>query len=230
MEMALPDGEILRRGAEAVLVRGSWLGRDAVYKVREIKAYRHPDLDARIRSERTASEARIIGSLVQAGLPVPCLYDVDLHAATIVMEYIPGRRLKDVVPTLETNVLHAILHRLGETIAAMHGIGLIHGDLTTSNVIIENEAGPGSIEFRVIDFGLSRHSESIEDRSVDLHLFKRVVTSTHASAFDDLFPPFMDGYRAWMEDARKSDQFRQIETRMRGIEIRGRYVQKKERQ
>jgi Kae1-associated kinase Bud32 len=231
MNMTLPKGVILRRGAEAVLIKGTWSGedgvtKDVVFKVREPKAYRHPDLDARLRSERTSIEGKIITSLWHAGLPVPRVFEVDLPAGTIVLEHVLGERLKDVVPSLGKSILQGMMHRIGEAVAAMHARDIIHGDLTTSNVIVVDAEGT---DFRIIDFGLSRHTSSVEDKSVDLHLFKRVVTSTHASAFDDLFPPFMDGYRVGMESAGKGEQFARIDARMQAIETRGRYVQKKKR-
>lgn len=224
----MPPGEVLRKGAEAILVKGEWLGREALFKVRTRKAYRIPQIDDKIRAERTVTEARILASLLDAGIPVPGLLDVHLKDATIVMELVRGARLKDVVAPLRGK-LARIFARIGAAVARMHGLDIIHGDITTSNIIYESALDSDDIAFRFIDFGLARHTSSVEDKSVDIHLFKRVITSTHAGDFERLFPPFMDGYKAHLEQHGRSGDFKKIERRLEQIETRGRYVEKSKR-
>ncbi len=224
----MPPGEVLRKGAEAVLVRGEWLGREALFKVRTRKAYRIPQIDDRIRAERTVTESRILASLLEAGIQVPGLLDVHLKDATIVMEFVHGARLKDVVAPMRGK-LASIFTQVGAGVARMHGLDIIHGDLTTSNIIYENAPDRGDVAFRFIDFGLARHTASVEDKSVDVHLFKRVITSTHAVDFERMFPPFMAGYEAHLEQQGRSGDFKKIERRLEQIETRGRYVEKGKR-
>ncbi|MEX2682838.1 MAG: Kae1-associated kinase Bud32 [Candidatus Sigynarchaeota archaeon] len=224
----VPAGEVLRKGAEAILVKAEWLGREALFKVRTRKAYRIPQIDDRIRAERTVTEARILASLLNAGIPVPGLLDVHLKEATIVMELVHGARLKDIVTPLRGK-LARIFAQIGTAVARIHELDIIHGDLTTSNVIYESPLDNDDIHFRFIDFGLARHTASVEDKSVDIHLFKRVITSTHAGDYERMFPPFMDGYKAHLERQGRSSDFKKIESRLEQIETRGRYVEKSKR-
>ena len=69
----------------------------------------------------------------------------------------------------------------------MHKYDIIHGDLTTSNFIINEN-------IYVIDFGLSFSSKRIEDKAVDLHLFKEILNSCHSSSFDKLLEQIYSGY------------------------------------
>ncbi len=225
---AVPPGEVLRKGAEAILVKGVWLGGEALYKVRTRKRYRIAEIDDRIRAERTVTEARILAALIEAGIPVPGLLDVQLKDATIVMEFVPGARLKDIVAPLRGK-LAGIFERIGAGVARMHDLDIVHGDLTTSNIIYESALDSDVIAFRFIDFGLARRTTSVEDKSVDIHLFKRVITSTHAGDFDLMFPPFMAGYKAHLDQQGRSGEFKKIERRLEQIETRGRYVEKSKR-
>lgn len=227
-QATMPNGEVLRKGAEAVLIKAEWLGKDALYKVRVPKQYRIPQIDDRIRNERTITESRILASLLEADIPVPALLEVDLKRATIVMEFIHGARLKDIVTPLRGK-LPAIFERVGAGVARMHDLDIIHGDLTTSNIIYESAFDSGDIAFKFIDFGLARRTASVEDKSVDIHLFKRVITSTHAGDYELMFPPFLAGYKAHLEGQGRSAEFKRVERRLEQIESRGRYVEKSKR-
>ncbi len=224
----LPAGEIIKKGAEAVLVKGMWLDQEALYKVRLPKTYRIPQIDAKLRVDRTITEARILGALLEAGIPVPGLLDVDAKGGIIVMEFIHGQRIKDMVSALQGK-LGPIFEKVGYLVAAIHELDIIHGDLTTSNIIYESKPDSEDISFTFIDFGLARHSTSIEDKSVDIHLFKRVITSTHASMYNAMFPPFMAGYKRFLEEQGRSTDFIKISRRLEQIESRGRYIEKSER-
>jgi len=229
ISIALPSGEIIRKGAEAILIKGPWFDHDeALYKVRVKKAYRLPAIDEKLRLERTVMEARILDTLFQAGIPVPGLLDVDVRGGLIVMEFIRGPRIKDVMEALASK-LSDVFENIGYTVARIHDLDIIHGDLTTSNIIYESDIDGDEIAFRFIDFGLARHATSIEDKSIDLHLFKRVITSTHASLFDAIFPRFMAGYGNFMEAHGKTSDFNKITKRLAQIETRGRYVEKTKR-
>jgi Kae1-associated kinase Bud32 len=103
----------------------------------------------------------------------------------------------------------------------LHKNHQIHGDLTTSNIIIEKN---GKNMF-FIDFGLSYNSSTREDMAVDLHLFKRVMTSTHGDFFEFIFPPFIEGYvnEYGIKEGTK------IVEEIEDIELRGRYIKKDKR-
>ena len=63
---------------------------------------------------------------------------------------------------------------MGKTINNVHDLGIIHGDLTTSNMIIRNDK-----QIVLIDFGLSYYKDSAEDKAVDLYVLERAFKSTH---------------------------------------------------
>ncbi|MFX0098335.1 MAG: Kae1-associated kinase Bud32 [Candidatus Hodarchaeota archaeon] len=226
--MDFPADNVFKKGAEATLYKGTWFSLPVLYKVRVKKAYRHPVLDEKIRSERTANESRIMENLLFNGIPVPCIYEVDVKDHYIVMEYMSGKRLKDVIPLMEEK-LEGIFMEIGKHVARMHDIGIIHGDLTTSNIIHYQEPGSNECKLTFIDFGLSKYSVNVEDKSVDIHLFKRVITSTHIEFFDQIFPAFLKGYEEILVKDGKREKFNQIIKRLEKIETRGRYVEKRKR-
>jgi N6-L-threonylcarbamoyladenine synthase/protein kinase Bud32 len=153
------DGTEEARGAEAVVT----IGTASVEKRRLAKRYRVPSLDARLIAERTRAEARIISLARRSGIPTPIIRDVT--GDTLVMERVEGPLLKEV-PT-PGNVREA-----GRMIGRLHAGGIIHGDLTTSNIIVRG----GTCV--LIDFGLSLVSSEIEHRGVDLHVFFQTLEST----------------------------------------------------
>ncbi|MHA1369287.1 MAG: Kae1-associated kinase Bud32 [Promethearchaeota archaeon] len=230
--MDIKNEQILKKGAEAILVKKDWMNRPALYKIRIKKNYRHPKLDKKIRKERTVSEARIMYNLLISSIPVPCLYEVDVENFYIVMEYIEGTRLKLILessPQARDLDLENLFKEIGAHVARMHEMNVIHGDITTSNIIIEPRKNFNGTNFRFIDFGLAKYSQEIEEKAVDLHLFKRVITSTHNAYFDKAFIPFLEGYRSF--HARKGNKSicEKIIHRIKEIETRGRYIEKEKR-
>jgi len=113
--------------------------------------------------------------------------------------------------------------KIGNSIAILHKNGHIHGDITTSNLIITEKE-----EIFLIDFGLHEYSDSIEDKSVDLHLFKRVLISSHGDDFNICFDAFLKGYQEEYEN-KGSNEGKLIIKNISTIETRGRYVKKEER-
>jgi N6-L-threonylcarbamoyladenine synthase/protein kinase Bud32 len=170
------DGTEEARGAEAVVT----IGRDSVEKRRLPKRYRVPSLDARLIAERTRAEARIISMARRGGVPTPVIRDVTPD--TLVMERIGGPLLKEVLTP--ENVREA-----GEMVGRLHAAGIIHGDLTTSNIIVRD----GTCV--LIDFGLALVSSEIEHRGVDLHVFFQTLESTTAD-HRPLRDAFVAGYAA----------------------------------
>ena len=226
------EGEVIKRGAEAKLLKSKWLDLDAIYKVRVEKKYRHPVIDVKLRKERTVGEARIMAALIDIDVPVPALYDVYLDNYCIVMEFIEGKRVKDILNDLGDQDVNELFKQIGYEIGKMHQRNIIHGDLTTSNILYTGNLKGNSARnarFCFIDFGLSGYSTSIEDKSVDLHLFKRVISSTHASKFDQLYQPLVQGYKEYHVSNAMEDQFNAIMKRIEKIEARGRYVKKEKR-
>jgi TP53 regulating kinase-like protein len=69
------------------------------------------------------------------------------------------------------------MQEIGGIIAKLHDINLIHGDLTTSNILMRPDG-----RLVAIDFGLSHVSTMIEDKAVDLYVLERAFLSTHPSS------------------------------------------------
>jgi TP53 regulating kinase-like protein len=207
-------GRLIHKGAEADILLGSWSGRRAIYKVRRPLPYRLAVLDSALRHQRTVREAEMIKSAKDAGVAAPFLYFVDPSGATLVMEYVEGRRLKEVAETGERRAVLRHFEELGKNVAKLHAAGLMHGDITTANVIVRG----GELVF--IDFGLSIHSLRLEDRAVDLRLIKETLTGAHSSIADSAVEALVRGY-ASISGAAK---FKAVARQLREIERRGRYA------
>ncbi len=181
---------VLQRGAEANVSMSTWSGRDVVLKDRVPKSYRHKVLDERLRMERTRDEANLLIQARQAGVPVPIVYEVHRAEARMVLQFIPGRSLRDALPGDSEEVAAARLRLLGALTGRLHDAGLTHGDLTTSNVLVPDAAPDGLV---LIDFGLGQFSQEVEPRGVDLHLVEEALEATDARS-DALMAAFLEGY------------------------------------
>ncbi len=193
-----PHERGVARGAEAVVE----IGAEDVVKRRVSKCYRNPALDRRLITERTRAEARLIATARRAGVPTPVIRDVTPD--TIVMERVAGDLLKYV--TTPTNVSLA-----GEAVGRLHGAGIVHGDLTTSNMIIRDR------QCVLIDFGLASTSPEVEGRGVDLHVFFQPLESTTEN-FEELKAAFIEGYAGAFPGADD------VLSREHEVELRGRYL------
>jgi N6-L-threonylcarbamoyladenine synthase/protein kinase Bud32 len=213
-------GNIIKKGAEAILLRVNHFGNDILVKYRIRKKYRIHEIDKMLRDKRTVNEARTLIRVKKFDVPVPIIHEIDKKKSCIYMSYLKGVRLKDIILKKDPE-LKAIFKKVGKFVAKLHKNHQIHGDLTTSNIIIEKN---GKNMF-FIDFGLSYNSSTREDMAVDLHLFKRVITSTHGDFFEFIFPPFIEGYvnEYGIKEGTK------IVEEIEDIELRGRYIKKDKR-
>jgi TP53 regulating kinase-like protein len=206
---------LMRKGAEANLYLEVWHGVQVVKKVRLPKPYRLPQIDCEIRRSRTIHEAQLLSDAKRAGVPTPVLYHIDVPHATIVMEYVAGPRVKELLTRLPRPERHRLCRRIGGVIGQLHGAGIIHGDLTTSNMILRPT---DRIVF--IDFGLAEYSAEVEKRGVDIHLMKRALESTHYSHAKACLTAILAGYAREVSTAQAKD----VVTRVREIGRRGRYT------
>lgn len=196
---------LIKRGAEADIYLVEWAGRQAVSKVRTPKPYRHPALDAAIRKHRTIHEANFISAAKAAGVISPFVHFVDPAGAEIIMEFVQGDNVRDVITP-------DLCYEMGHYAALLHASNIIHGDLTTSNFIANKK-------LVLLDFGLSYYSERTEDMATDIRLIKEVFTSAHI-AVKKAFPRFAEGY-AGVAGKKRTDK---IMENVREIEQRGRYA------
>jgi TP53 regulating kinase-like protein len=210
--------KLLKKGAEASLFLTDWHERKVVVKVRIPKKYRPPELDILIRSYRTVHEPQLMHEAKAAGVPTPLIYMVNVPESLITMEYIEGLQIKQLLNTVSKAKRHDLCVKIGESIAHLHSHGLIHGDLTTSNMILNPE---GKIFF--VDFGLGEKNIEIEAKGVDLHLLKRALQSTHYQFWEECLKNVLRGYTSVLgiEAAEK------VYEKIREIEKRGRYVEER---
>jgi len=195
--------EIIAQGAEATIKKDN----NIILKERISKSYRNSIIDQDLRKRRTKKEAKILEDL-QNIIPVPKILEKDLDKAIIKMEFIKGLKLAEHLENLDHDV---IAKNIGENIAKIHNNNIIHGDLTTSNMILKEN------KLYFIDFGLSTNSNKIEDKAVDLHLLKQALESKHYTIFNSLFKTILNIYK---EDAKDSKEILQ---RLEIVEKRGRH-------
>ncbi|MCK4328183.1 MAG: Kae1-associated serine/threonine protein kinase [Candidatus Diapherotrites archaeon] len=174
---------LIYRGAEAELYKGKFFGIDCVRKVRKEKKYKEAQLDRKLRGERLRNEARML-SRAREVVSTPRVLAVS--GDTLVIEYVDGDKVKDLFLSGDTKAAS----RIGKAIRRMHDSGIVHNDLTTSNLILK----AGKVFF--IDFGLAQQSTALEDRAVDLVVFKRMLSSTHYDVFGRVWPRVLAGYGA----------------------------------
>ena len=129
------------------------------------------------------------------------LYHVDAAAACLYMEFVPGALVKERLfagmdddgacraasslprqrsPNMSRAAsraaLRALAAKIGRAVARLHDGGLVHGDLTTSNMILRETDGA----LVLIDFGLAANATLPEDKAVDLYVLERAITSAHS--------------------------------------------------
>ncbi len=197
---------VLDRGAEAIL----YLEDGKLVKERIKKSYRIETIDLRLRKTRTRREAKVL----EKGFSfVPRLHDVDDEAMKITMDYVDGRLLRDTLEKLDAGELDQLMMAIGKQVAFLHEKDVMHGDLTTSNLILKD----GNVFF--IDFGLSFSSTREEDRAVDLYLLKQALGSTHHAVAERCFQKVLEGYRTYA----KADGVLKC---LQKVEQRGRYKRK----
>ncbi|OWT33465.1 Kae1-associated kinase Bud32 [Methanobrevibacter sp. 87.7] len=212
---------ILAKGAESDIIRGKWFDgfddydfeTDVIIKERLKKDYRIPEIDNKIRKLRTKSEARILSHVKNSGILTPIIYDVDVYNKNITMEYIEGKIVKDIIDDLSHNERRELSFKIGEYISLMHEMDIIHGDLTTSNMIINKD---GDLVF--IDFGLSYYSNLLEDKADDLLVLKKSIKSVDYNVSLETFNWILDSY------LKNSSNPVEVREKINEIEHRGRYT------
>lgn len=200
----------MKRGAEAEIYRAEWHGRPVVIKRRVRKGYRIRELDEEIRKQRTKKEALLMMAARQAGVHVPIIYDVNLGACEIVMQFVAGERVKDVMDERSEEWQKGVCREIGRGIALLHESGIVHGDITTSNMIVWHK------HVHFIDFGLGTKGGDNEDMGVDLHLLMEAFKAAHRNPH--LFTWVMEAYETHFEGAKE------VREKVDEIARRGRYM------
>lgn len=187
--------KLLAQGAEAkIYVKG-----DIIIKDRVKKSYRLPEIDLKLRKSRTRAEARLISKAARAKVNVPQVLNANDKTMKLELEKIEGSKVRDVL-TPEMCKL------IGKELLKLHKANIVHGDLTTSNMILRGK------EVVLIDFGLSQYSEKVEDKAVDIHLFKECLKSKHFDIWLSCWKHFLQSYKS-----------KDILKRLEIVERRGKY-------
>ena len=249
-----PAPILLTQGAEAHLYKTVSLDPSipAALKIRPSKPYRHPILDRRLTRQRIIQEARCLVKLVREGVNVPAVLALDWEGqggnesgwggAWLLMEWIEGPVVRVVLEEWEAWMkangasasseqtdheearVRGLLKRVGHTIGGLHKAGVVHGDLTTSNLMLRTSASSAdssitgvSMEGEVvlIDFGLASQSTQDEDRAVDLYVMERAIGSTHPRS-EPFFEALLQGYRESYKGATSALK------RLEDVRLRGR--------
>ena len=212
------EGILLKKGAEASLFLVDWNSRKVVVKIRIPKRYRPKELDERIRNYRTVHESLFMHEAKSVGVPTPLIYMVSVSDASIIMEYVEGCQVKLMLNESQQERRQEICKKIGELIAKLHRQDIIHGDLTTSNMIINPEG-----KIVLVDFGLAEKNCEVEAKGVDLHLMKRALQSTHYQFWEECYKNVLCGYSSVLG----IETAENVSEKIREIERRGRYVEER---
>jgi TP53 regulating kinase-like protein len=205
--------ELIAQGAESVILKIERWNQYFVLKWRQSKPYLFKDIDSQLRKTRTSRECKMLSVARALGVRTPAVYAVDLDDFTILMDYIEGIQFKQLVSTLAENQLKEFCLEFGRSIALLHKGDVVHGDPTTSNLIIDSKS-----RLWLIDFGLSEMNATIEMKGVDLHLIYRALETTHWDLQESMLEATIRGY----SDSLGKDA-KDILSRMEEIRERGRY-------
>jgi len=260
---AISRGDTTDQRVRSGVGQGFYGVKRKITKHRIKKSYRHPTLDTQLRKRRTKSEYKILEKASKI-INIPKLISTN-NIDIIEMEFIKGDKLStnlndyptekeiklsqnnsNTIKRVGGRVLHSVAKKLtqekiaqliGEEIAKLHDANIIHGDLTTSNMILVNpkkisldnniansegvsERAGGILEksskIYLIDFGLSYISQKIEDKAVDIHLLKQSLEAKHFQNYENLIKAFLKGYK-------NSENYQQVLERLEAVEKRGRY-------
>ncbi|MBU2476448.1 Kae1-associated serine/threonine protein kinase [Candidatus Micrarchaeota archaeon] len=198
--------KLVFEGAEARTYLTEFDGRQAIEKKRIPKKYRHKKLDDKIRNTRTRDEVNLLHKAKLAGIRTPVIYSVDKKNSVIVMEYLKAKKLKEQINSMKIKNFS----QTGKEIALLHKAGIVHGDLTTNNILLEKE------KLFFLDFGLGFNSNKIEDFAVDLLGFKKTFLSGNPEKRKE-WKEIEKGYCFW-------EKRKEVIGRIKDIEKRARYL------
>ncbi|MBN2229878.1 MAG: Kae1-associated serine/threonine protein kinase [Candidatus Thorarchaeota archaeon] len=205
--------EILALGAESILFKITRWNQTLALKWRQSKPYLLEEIDFQLRKSRTNRECKMLTVARALGVRTPAVYSVDYTNHTILMDYIEGKQFKHLVEQISDRELVKLCHCFGQSIGLLHKGDVVHGDPTTSNLIIDNH-----FRLWLVDFGLSEMNATVEMKGVDLHLIHRALETTHWARQEIMLESTIDGYIDVLETESEDPL-----ARMKHIRERGRY-------
>jgi TP53 regulating kinase-like protein len=132
---------------------------------------------------------------------------------SILMDFIDGAQLKQIANEVGQSKLKKMSAEFGRIIAMLHRGNMVHGDPTTSNILVDKNE-----KLWMIDFGLAEMNATVEMKGVDLHLIRRALETTHWELEDTMLEAAIKGYSKLLGTDAEG-----ILTRMEDIRERGRY-------
>jgi Kae1-associated kinase Bud32 len=206
--------QIIKRGAEAILYLDNFEDQQVLVKERIKKNYRINQIDESIRKTRTRGEVKLLTEARKVGVLTPKIFSVDEKNHKITMEFIGGTRIKELLYTADKKTVTKVCLEIGKLVGKLHSAGIIHGDLTTSNMILKEN------QIYFIDFGLGSFSKKIEDQGTDLNLLYEALKSTHFKILKLCWNNILKGYKQEYKDSDK------VLKRIEDIEKRARYAKR----
>jgi len=207
--------KLISKGAEAYIYLCFFGKFKAIRKIRIRKMYRIPEVDKMIRRLRTKREAKLLHLARKIGIPTPIVFDVDLRSCSIIMEFIEGELLKNAI--LRGDISHEeavkIFEKIGEFTGILHENNIIHGDLTTSNIILTPNH-----DVVFIDFGLGEINNEDEAKGIELRVLWTSLSSVHYKNADVFLQAFLQGYTRNYSAAKRAIKI------FHEIRLRGRYI------
>ncbi len=225
--------KLIKQGAEAKLYQGTYENNEVLIKERFKKTYRIQDLDKSLNKKRTKIEEKLLNRSLALGVNVPKVLKTDLENGLIVMEFISNSSTsRDFILNLVKSTLHKtqdeissilqkLAHEIGRVVGKLHSEHIIHGDLTTSNMLLKNyeQLDLDNLDKHLyfIDFGLSHISSQLEDKGVDLYVLERALLSTHSVQAKDLMDNILLGYQK-----EHKENYEDVLNKLNQVRLRGR--------
>ena len=204
--------KIIYRGAESIIYLDTFDDQKVLVKERIKKNYRLEQIDEKLRKERTRKEVKLLTEARKYNVLTPKILHVDFQNHKIIMENIDGVRIKEFLNSADKKNIEKVCLEIGKLIGRLHANNIIHGDLTTSNMILKDN----NIYF--IDFSLGEFSNRLEDRGVDLNLLYEALKSTHFKILKLCWNNILKGYKQEYREGNK------VFERVNEIEKRARYM------
>jgi len=206
--------KIIYRGAESIIYLDEFKGEEVIVKERIKKNYRIDQIDKELRKARTRKEVKLLTEARKASVPTPQILYVSDFDHKMMMENVTGQRLKELLYKADKKAVTKTCLEIGKLIGKLHSAGIIHGDLTTSNIILKDK------QIYFIDFGLGFFSKKTEDQGTDLNLLYEALKSTHFKILKLCWNNILKGYKQEYRDAEK------VLKRIEDIEKRARYAKR----
>ncbi|NOR38251.1 MAG: Kae1-associated kinase Bud32 [Candidatus Thorarchaeota archaeon] len=203
--------QLLTLGAESAIYIVEYWGKTLALKWRPIKPYLHNEIDKLLRTSRTSRECKMLTFVRTLGVPTPAVHFVDISHHLIIMDFIEGQQLKQLVGVSSKKRIASLCHEFGKLLGIMHLSDVVHGDPTTSNVVVDTQS-----KMWLVDFGLAEKNATIEMKGVDIHLLRHTYETTHWDLQETMLESTMDGYIEVSGDAAEPVLARADEIRERG--------------